>query len=163
TRYVLSEENLLRAQKEQNINGIFYYLEKAQRLYPDNFEVYNAKGDVFYRIFSVTGDVSYEKKAESFYRHAVLLNPRLSAVYRKLAAMYETSGKMKSAERMYLKLLETYPNKKQYNIETALFYKKKGDEKNFLRYYQASKKLHETSTEEAFAVADYKKWIESQK
>jgi len=162
-RYVSSERNLSNAQREKNINNSLYYIEKAIRLYPDNFEVYIAKGDIFYNLFSVTREPSYRKTAEDSYRCALLLNPRSTSVYRKLAFLYEDSGRMKSAELMYLGMLETYPNKKQYNMEAALFYKKIGDEKNFRRYYEISEGLPGVSEEEGKLVEEYRKWIESQK
>lgn len=162
-RCVSSGNNLLRARKQKNMDGCLYYVETARRLYPDNFEVYNAKGDIFYRSFAVTKEPDYEKTAEDSYRYALTLNPRLTAVYRKLAFLYEESGRTKSAERMYLDMLKTYPNKKQYNIETAVFYKRTGDEKNFRHYYELSEKLPATTEEENIMVGEYKKWIESQK
>lgn len=162
-RYVLSEKNLLNVQRERNISNGLYYIERAKRLYPDNFEAYNAQGDIFYNLFSVTNETSYKKTAENSYRYALLLNPRLSPVYRKLAFLCEKSGQTESAERMYLRLLDTYPNKKLYNIETAVFYKKTGDEKNFMRYYELSEKLPAVTEEESIIVDDYKKWIELQK
>lgn len=162
-RYTFSEKNLMNAQRQKDINNSLYYIENARRLYPDNFEVYNAKGDIFYRFFSMTKETSYKKIAEDSYRYALLLNPRLTAVYRKLAFLYEDSGQIKSAEQMYIKMLETYPNKKQYNIETAVFYKKIGDERNFKRYYERGQELPAVTEEEGRIIDEYKKWIESQR
>jgi hypothetical protein len=162
-RYVLSEKNLLKTQGVKDIGSVIYYLERAERLYPDNFEVYRKKGDIFYKLFTETNEPVYKTSAENSYLYALSLNPRLSAVYRKLAFLYEYSGKKESAERMYLDLLYNYPNKKQYNMETALFYKKIGDEKKFLHFYGLSEELPAVTVEESIMVEEYKKWIELQK
>ncbi len=163
TRYFFSEKNLLKTQGVKDIGGVIYYLERAERLYPDNFDIYNKKGDIFYKLFTETKEPVYKESAENYYLYALSLNPRLSAVYRKLAFLYEYSGKNKSAERMYLNLLDNYPNKKQYNIETAVFYKKTGDEKKFLHYYEIGEKLPAVDAEESNIVQYYEKWIKSQK
>lgn len=162
-RYILSEKMLINAQKEKNISNVFSYLEKAERMYPCNFEVYNAKGDIFFRFYTVTREPVYKKAAEDSYRTALLLNPRFVSVYRKLSFLYEDSGETESAEQMHMKTLEIYPNKKQYNIETAVFYKKNGNEEDFERYYRLSENLPAATEEEMAAVDEYKKWIESQK
>jgi hypothetical protein len=64
---------------------------------------------------------------------------------------------------MFLELLNLYPGKKQYNMETAVFYKKTGNNEKFRYYYGMAEKLSAASQEEADIVEGYKKWIESQK
>jgi len=162
-RYSLSQEAIALSEKERDINSKLYYIERADKLYPLNFEIYEKKGDIFYNLFHLKEDLIYKQQALTLYQQAVALNPLLAGGYRKLAFLYESSGDYRSAERMYLKLLEIYPNKKQYNMEAAIFYKKIGDEKNFYKYYEKSKKLSAPTREEGMLIEEYEKWIESLK
>ncbi|MBN1445964.1 MAG: O-antigen ligase family protein [Candidatus Omnitrophica bacterium] len=162
-RYTLSERNLYGAWRERNINSKLYYIEQAKKFYPDNFQVYSTEGDIFANILTLRADSEYRKSAENSYRYAVLLNPRLAPAYRKLAFLYAESGKYLQAEKMFLELLKLYPDKKQYNMEAAMFYKKTGNEEKFRHYYELGEKLNAASQEEADIAEGYKKWIESQK
>lgn len=162
-RYTLSERNIDSAGRERNINSALYYTGQAKKFYPENFQVYSTEGDIFSNILTLRSDSEYRRSAENSYRYAVLLNPRLAPAYRKLAFLYAESGKYPQAEKMFLELLNLYPDKKQYNIETAMFYKKTGSEEKFRHYYEMAEKLIAVSQEEADIVEGYKKWIESQK
>jgi hypothetical protein len=163
TRCFLADRSLLQAQKERDVNNSLYYLGRAKRLCPDNFEIYNTEGDIFYKLFFLTNKPVYKKSAENSYLYVLSLNPRLSSVYRKMALFYEKTGVNESAERMYLNLLNTYPNKKQYNLEIALFYKKIGNEEAYRHYYVISKGLPAVTIEESIITEGYEKWIKSQK
>ncbi|MCM8820478.1 MAG: O-antigen ligase family protein [Candidatus Omnitrophica bacterium] len=163
TRYSLSQKAINMSGREREINSKLYYIERADVLYPLNFEIYEKKGDIFYTIFTVKEDPAYREQAKIFYQQAIALNPLFTGSYRNLALIYENIGDYKSAERMYLKLLEIYPNKKQYNIEVAMFYKKMGDNTRFYYYYERSKKLVAVTLEENVIIQEYEKWIESQK
>ncbi|MCM8829990.1 MAG: O-antigen ligase family protein [Candidatus Omnitrophica bacterium] len=163
TRYSLSQKAINMSGREREINSKLYYIERADVLYPLNFEIYEKKGDIFYTIFTVKEDPAYREQAKIFYQQAIALNPLFTGSYRNLALIYENIGDYKSAERMYLKLLEIYPNKKQYNIEVAMFYKNIGDNASFRHYYERSKKLVAVTLEENVIIQEYEKWIESQK
>ncbi len=162
-RYTLSERNLGSVWREKNINSALYYTGQAKRFYPDNFQVYSTEGDIFSSILTLRADSEYRKSAENSYRYAVLLNPRLAPAYRKLAFLYLDSEKYPQAEKMFLELLNLYPGKKQYNMETAVFYMKTGNNEKFRYYYGMAEKLSAISQKEADIVEGYKKWIESQK
>lgn len=162
-RYYLSQRAFLYIEQEKGINSKLYYLERAEKLYPLNFEIYEKKGDVFYNIFYIEKITSYREQAEILYRQTLALNPLLTRCYRKLALLYEDSGDYKSAEKMYLKLLELYPNKKQYNMEVAMFYRRIGNNEKFNYYYEISKKIPAVTLEEGILIQDYEKWIELQK
>ncbi|HOL21513.1 MAG TPA: O-antigen ligase family protein [bacterium] len=162
-RYSLSQKAINMSGRERDINSKLYYIERASTLYPLNFEIYEKKGDIFYTIFTVKEDPVYREQAKIAYQQAIALNPLLTGVYRNLAFLYEGSGDHKSAEKMYLKLLEIYPNKKQFNVEVAMFYKRIGNEASFNHYYERSKKLVAVTMEENLIVQEYIKWIESQK
>jgi len=162
-RFTFSERALVNARMEWDISSKYYYIERAKKLYPDNFEIYGTEGDIFSDILTFRTDLGYEESAENSYRHAIMLNPQFAAAYRKLAFLYENSGRYGLAEEMYLDLLRIYPNKKQYNIEMAVFYMKRGNDKKFRHYYETSRRLNAVTMEEADAVEGYEKWIESQK
>ncbi|MCX8082445.1 MAG: O-antigen ligase family protein [bacterium] len=163
TRFSLSQREMALSEEESDINTKLYYIEKAGKLYGNNFEIYEKKGDIFYTIFTFKKELIYKQQAEILYLQAINLNPLLISCYRKLAFLYEATGDYKDAERMYLKVLKLYPDKKQYNIEMALFYKKTGDEDRFRYYYEKSKGLNAVSVEEGMVIEGYEKWIESLK
>ncbi|MCM8760396.1 MAG: O-antigen ligase family protein [Candidatus Omnitrophica bacterium] len=162
-RYSLSQRAIGISEREREINRKLYYIERAEILYPLNFEIYEKKGDIFYTLSTLKEEYAYREQAKILYQEAIVLNPVLISSYRKLAFLYEISGDNKLAERMHLKLLEIYPNKKQYNIEVAIFYKKLGDNVKFHHYYEKSKKLIAITLEENMIIQEYEKWIESQK
>lgn len=162
-RYSFSLKALYKSNRERDINNRRYDIERAEKLYPQNFEIYEKKGDAFNFLFKIKKEASYQRQAEVLYQQAVSLNPFYTASYRKLALLYEDLGDYEAAEKMYLNFLKLYPNKKQYNIEAAVFYKKRGDEANFNYYYEKSKNLFPVTTEEQKITQDYEKWIESQR
>lgn len=163
TRYSLSQRTMLYAEREKNLKSALYYIERAEKLYPSNFEIYEKKGDIFYTLFNIKGDTFYKEEVENSYKQAISLNPLLISAYRKIAFLYQISGDYEKAEDSFLKLLQLYPAKKQYNMEVAMFYKKIGDEKKFQYYYNRSKGLFAVTREEGVIIQEYEKWIESQK
>ncbi|MDD3726211.1 MAG: O-antigen ligase family protein [Candidatus Ratteibacteria bacterium] len=163
-RYALSQRAILLSERERDINNKLYYIERAGKLYPANFEIYEKKGDVFYTLFNVVEkDPVYLREAEISYLQAVTLNPMCIGAYRKLAFLYEGLCDYQKAEGMFLKVLELYPDKKQYNMEVAMFYKTVGNEDKFHYYYEKSRHLTAITIEEGLAIEEYEKWIESQK
>ncbi|MGC8976926.1 MAG: O-antigen ligase family protein [Candidatus Ratteibacteria bacterium] len=151
------------AEKVIDINLKLFFLKNGENWEKDNFKVYADKGDLFLTMWHYTEDSKFLNEAIFNYNRAVYLNPYLTKAYRKLAYIYEITKNYEIAEKMYLKLLEIYPNKKLYNLEIARFYLKKGEKEKFKYYYEKSKKLKEVTTEEAILTNQIEKWIELQK
>lgn len=148
---------------ERNLNIKINYLEKAEYWDNKNFEIYVGKGDLYFDIWKITKEDRHLNLAISNYNKAIYLNPYLTKGYRKLAYLYEDIKNYNMAEKMYLKLLEIYPNKKLYNLEIAKLYKNLGEEEKFEYFYQKSKKLKGMSIEEGILIDQIEKWIELQK
>ncbi|MCM8804594.1 MAG: O-antigen ligase family protein [Candidatus Omnitrophica bacterium] len=151
------------SEKEKNINLKIYLLENGEIWDNKNFEIYVEKGDLFLNMWQLENDDRYLKESIYNYNKSVSLNPYLTKVYKRLAYLYESIKNYKMAEKMYLKLLEIYPNKKLYNLEIARFYKKIGEEEKFKFYYKKSNKLKGVTTEEGILINEIEKWIELQK
>jgi len=160
-RYNLCVKNVRYSSQAGDLKSKLYFLNEAEKFYPENFEIYYEKG----RIFEKLGEYEreYIEKAIISYLTTVKLNPYYTKGYRNLARLYLKEGKVEEAEKAYIKLLQIYPVKKEYNLEVALFYKKIGDEKNFKYYYQKSKKLKAVTIEEKKNIEEMGKWIELQK
>lgn len=162
-RYTLSERNLLQARAERRGGSKLFYINRAAGLFPHNFEVYEKRGDVYLNAAMAGQDQeSYAMARDDYYR-SLALNPYSSRIYRKLAFIFEETGEMDKAEKMHLYSIYYYPAKKQYNLETAIFYKQLGETGKFEYYYEKSRQLTETTIEEAQINAKYIKWIESQR
>ena len=162
-RYISAEKNLLQADKEKFLYSRLLYIETAEKLFSENFQVYEKKGDVYLNEAIRSQNKEYYKRAKNFYLSSLALNPYSSKIYRKMAFICEEIGDMCQAEKMYLKVIENYPAKKQYYLEAAVFYKRQGNKKMFEYYYEKSRYLSAATTEEEYINAAYTKWIESQK
>lgn len=162
TRFSLCMKNMEITKQLRDTETALYFTGKAEKFYP-YYEVYFRKGDIFYQMGVENRDKNYLKKSEECLLKAVYLNPYYVKAYRKLAFLYENTDRLKESEKMYLKLIELYPNKKQFNLEIAIFYKKVKNEGKFEYYYNISKKLFPVSLEEKELCERYEKWIELQK
>lgn len=151
------------SRKSTNINEKLYLLEVAEKWDSKNFEIYVERGDLFLSMWQITRDDRFSEYAIDNYKTALLFNPYLTKVYLKMANLYESLNNYKEAEKMYLKLVELYPNKKLYNLEVAGFYKRIGEKEKFEYYYEKSKNLKEVTTEEGILTREIEKWIELQK
>jgi len=105
----------------------------------------------------------YLKDSEKQFLTSIYLNPYFTKGYRELAFLYQKMGKIKESERMYLKLIDLYSNKKQFNLEIAMFYKSINNREKFEYFYEKSKKLVPVSIEEKKLCERYEKWIKLQK
>ncbi|MCM8818349.1 MAG: O-antigen ligase family protein [Candidatus Omnitrophica bacterium] len=148
---------------EKKLEIRFYYLDKAENWYNKNFEVFSDRADLYLSLWKLTRDKKYLDISILNYKKAIDLNPYLIKGYRKLAYIYEEIGNYEMAEKMYLKLLEIYPNKKLYNLDVARFYKKMGNDDKFEYYYQKSKQLFGINIEEGILIEEIEKWIKLQK
>jgi O-antigen ligase len=151
------------SQREIVLENKLYLLDLAEKWCSKNFEIYFEKGNLYRNMWQLTRKEEYLKQAIINYEQSIKLNPYLIKAYRQLANIYEITGDYKKAEKMYLSVLEKYPNKKLYNLEVARFYKKTGDNEKFKYYYLKSKELKEVTIEEKIMVEEVEKWIESQK
>ncbi|MCK9266373.1 O-antigen ligase family protein [bacterium] len=161
-RYTFSEKNIVHYNESKSSNSRVFYIDKAIKLYPKNFEVYEKKGDI-YSSETLSGKKESFEDAKTFYLKAISLNPYSSRVYRKMAILHQQLGYIDVAEMWYLKVLENYPAKKQYNLEMAVFYLNNNNRSKAAKYYQDSTKLNAATVEEAHINAVYIRWIESQK
>jgi len=162
-RYICAEKNLLQSDKEKFLYSRLLYIERAEKLFSENFQVYEKKGDVYLNEAIRSQNKEYYKRAKNFYLSSLALNPYSSKIYRKMAFICEEIGDMCQAEKMYLKVIENYPAKKQYYLEAAVFYKRQGNKKMFEYYYEKSRYLSAATKEEEYINDAYTKWIESQK
>jgi len=162
-RYTLAARHIALSYEAASAGGRLFHVDRAIKLFPDNFEAYEKKGDVYFAEGIARKDKMHFIRAAMHYKKAASLNPLSPGVYRKMAMMYEQSGEYGLAEKMYLKLMELYPSKKQYNLETAVFFLKRGRRDMSFYYYEKSRELTATTIEEAHINAAYIKWIESQK
>lgn len=162
-RFENSERYRKYSEREKNVNLKIYLIENAESWYNKNFEVYVEKGDLFLNMWQLTNENRYLDESIKNYNEVIYLNPYLTKVYIRLARLYESIKNYEIAEKMYLKLLEVYPNKKLYNLEVARFYKKIGEEEKFKYYYKKSKELKGITTEEGILINEIEKWIELQK
>jgi len=163
TKFEISERFRIKSLKTKNLYEKLNLLENAESWESKNFNIYIEKGNIFLNMWKIIGDDKNLNLAILNYNKAIFLNPYLVKVYLKLANIYEIIGDYKMAEKMFMKLLEVYPNKKLYNLEVARFYKKIGCEEKFRYYYEKSKKLKGVNIEEGILIEEIEKWIESQK
>ncbi|MCM8784783.1 MAG: O-antigen ligase family protein [Candidatus Omnitrophica bacterium] len=154
-----SERYRKRCNKVFNFEEKLYLLERAERFYNKNFEVYFEKGNLYINMWQLTGKEEDLKKSILSYKKSIYLNPYFTKGYRHLAYIYELTDNYKQAEEMYLKVLECYPNKKLYNLEISRFYKKIGNEEKYKIYYNKSKELKDITIEEKIFSDEVEKWI----
>jgi len=162
-RYTVAEKNILLSQESKSSVSRLFYIDRAIKVFHENFEVHEKKGDLYFNEGMMQKDRMHYERAVNNYLRALALNPYSSRVYRKMAFLCQEKGDMACAERMHLKVLEIYPSKKQYNLEAAIFFMKQGKGEKAEYYYEKSKLLTAATIEEAHLDAAYIKWIESQK
>jgi len=161
-RYNLCIGNLEASKNIDNYNLKLYFLERAEKSYPF-YNVYLYKGKVLCQMGIENNDEELLKKGENSLKYSIYLNPYLVNAYRELSFLYQREGRIKESEKMYLKLIELYPNKKQFNLEVSIFYKSLKDEEKFKYFFEKSKHLFPVSVEEGIICNNYEKWIELQK
>ncbi|MCM8833036.1 MAG: O-antigen ligase family protein, partial [Candidatus Omnitrophica bacterium] len=155
-----NSERIRKISKEKfTFDEKLFLLEYAEKMYDKNFEVYFEKGNLYINIWKLTKKEEYLDNAILSYKKSIYLNPYFIKGYRHLAYIYELIGDYKQAEKMYLKVLECYPNKKLYNLEISSFYKKIGNEEKYKTYYNKSKELKDITIEEKILSDEVEKWI----
>ncbi|MCM8767682.1 MAG: O-antigen ligase family protein [Candidatus Omnitrophica bacterium] len=155
-----NSERIRKISKEKfTFDEKLFLLEYAEKMYDKNFEVYFEKGNLYINIWKLTKKEEYLDNAILSYKKSIYLNPFFIKGYRHLAYIYELIGDYKQAEKMYLKVLECYPNKKLYNLEISSFYKKIGNEEKYKTYYNKSKELKDITIEEKILSDEVEKWI----
>ncbi|MFN4226549.1 MAG: O-antigen ligase family protein [Candidatus Ratteibacteria bacterium] len=160
-RFENSERYRKKSERTSTIDEKLYLLECAERMYNKNFEIYFEKGKLYTNMWQLTGKDEFLQESISSYKKSVYLNPYLAKGYRHLAHIYEVVGNYQQAEKMFMKVLECYPNKKLYNLEISLFYKKIGNYEKFKVYYDKSKMLKDITIEEKILSEEIEKWIKS--
>ncbi|MCM8769434.1 MAG: O-antigen ligase family protein [Candidatus Omnitrophica bacterium] len=128
---------------EERVN----YLQTASYLYPRG-DLYAIQGDTWAFAAALSGDVTYWKKAEESYQISLSLNPYSAVVWRKLAQLYLKQKRYEESLKMYLKCVENYPTKKQYQLEIALLYQIMGDQEKYRYHFSLAEHLPAVTKEE---------------
>ena len=157
-RYGFAKKYLKKSFLTSTYREKLYLLDRAEKYYLLS-ETSCEKGKLYFVMAMKTGEKTYFEKSERAFREAVRINPFMPKLYRNLAFLYEEKGNYLLAEKMYNNLLNVYPTKKQFNLETALFYKKHGREERFRYFYEKSKKFQAITKEESEIIKIYEKWI----
>jgi tetratricopeptide (TPR) repeat protein len=160
---MLAEKNFAYSDKESFRNTKLVYLNRGIKLFPENFEAYERKGDIYFNDLIMSRNINFSEEAVRMYTKALTLNPYSSRIYRKLAVLYQEIEDFPMSEKMYLKMLDIYPVKKQYNLEATVFYMKQGNKEKAEYYYEKSSHFISATLEEERINDAYIKWIKSQK
>lgn len=115
--------------QDQDLEGARKELESALRLRPNDGDVLNLLGLVYFK-------GNHHEEAERTYRRLLVTNPEVFILHSNLGLVLFKQGKLEEAERELLRAIELKPNYTKSHLYLGLLYRQRGKLGLALEYLQ---------------------------